>query len=144
MTSTLSPSEVLKQDTRGRVRVPGPRRAALLEEFDRSSLSAVKFARLVGVKYSTFAGWLHQRRRRQALAAPAYAGGTQPLGAGGPVRLFEAVLDGGGGDGSKFENSHGLKVELPGGARLTVDSPTQLALAAELVVLIAKASRARC
>ena len=55
---------VLKSDGLGRVRTPVARRQSLLEEFEKSGLSGAKFAALAGVKYSTFAGWLHQRRRR--------------------------------------------------------------------------------
>lgn len=38
------PLELLKQDTRGRVRVPRERREALLAEFARSGISGAKFA----------------------------------------------------------------------------------------------------
>jgi hypothetical protein len=38
-------------DARGRVRVPVERREALLDEFERSGLSGVKFAQMAGLKY---------------------------------------------------------------------------------------------
>ena len=56
---------ILKSDTRGRVRTPLERRVALLAEYDRSGLSAAKFAALVGVRYPTFATWVQQRRKAQ-------------------------------------------------------------------------------
>src|ERR1700760_3122733 len=99
MTSLTLEDQILKADRRGRVRVPRERREALLAEFKRSGASAAEFARLVGVKYATFAGWVAQERRRQA------AGGTVPAVSapvetqrpaakgGGPVRLFEALLE---------------------------------------------------
>jgi lambda repressor-like predicted transcriptional regulator len=37
------------------VRATPERRAAILTEFDRSGVSAAQFARLAGIKYSTFA-----------------------------------------------------------------------------------------
>ena len=48
MTSTNEETTILKTDTRGRVRVPVERREELLKEFDRSGISAMKFARLAG------------------------------------------------------------------------------------------------
>jgi hypothetical protein len=51
------PSSValLKTDVLGRMQTPRDRRDSILAEFDRSGLSAPRFARLVGIKYSTFA-----------------------------------------------------------------------------------------
>ena len=69
MTSTNAGPEILKQDSRGRVRVPRERREALLAEFERSGLSGVKFAALAGIKYATFAAWVQQRRQQRAGAA---------------------------------------------------------------------------
>ena len=52
---------LLKEDLAGRIRVPAAKRLQILEEFDRSGMSGLAFAALVGVKYQTFASW---RRRR--------------------------------------------------------------------------------
>jgi len=38
----------------------------------------------------------------------------------------------------------GLLIELPGGSRMRIESPVQLAMAAELVNLVAQSARARC
>ncbi|MCW0220027.1 MAG: hypothetical protein OJI67_17005 [Prosthecobacter sp.] len=56
----------MKTDKRGHVRMPPERREALLAEFDRSGLTLTRFAELAGVRYSTFATWLHLRRSRKA------------------------------------------------------------------------------
>lgn len=145
MTSTipLAPdtAEVLKQDTRGRVRTPPERREGLLEEFERSGLSAAKFSKLVGVKYATFANWVQKRKReRQSSGAGSSAGGVAagPLRTG-PVRLFEALAEVAGGDGGC-----GLRVDLPGGARLQIHSPMQLPLAAELLRLLSLGGARPC
>jgi transposase-like protein len=136
MTSTTRTDEVLKQDRRGRVRVPQERREALLEEFGRSGLSAAAFARMAGIKYPTFANWLQQRRKaqRRSAAAP-----PEVVARGGAIRLLEAVVEDhaerAGGSGA------GLLIELPGGGRLTVSSPAHLAMAAELLALLAQRSR---
>jgi hypothetical protein len=144
MTSMIATTEVLKQDTRGRVRVPAERRDALLEEFDKSGMSAAKFASLAGIKYATFANWVQKRRKeRAALMAEANAPGSSPV-TGGPVRLFEAQVDGGCGGARRSGGSHGLLVELPGGSRMIIESPIQFQMAAELLVLIARGIRARC
>ena len=78
MTSTNVGAEILKQDGRGRVRVPARRREALLDEFEKSGASGAQFARLAGIKYATFAGWVLKRRKvrgRPAKSAPGSAAG---------------------------------------------------------------------
>jgi transposase-like protein len=102
---------VLKQDRRGRVRVPRERREALLEEFFRSGLSAAEFARMVGIKYPTFANWLQERRRDQPSVADE---AREVLTGGGSVRLLEAVVE----NHVTVGNGPGLCIELPGGGRL--------------------------
>jgi hypothetical protein len=54
--------KLMPSDARGRVLVPKERREALLDEFERSGLSGVKFAQLAGIKYPTFASWVTKRR----------------------------------------------------------------------------------
>ncbi len=120
MTNTEN-AAVLKSDILGRMRIPTERRRELLAEFDRSGLSGKKFAALVGVKYSTFAFWLQQRRRKAASAA-------KPPGT---VRWLEAVVE-------KAQQSDGktalaLVVELPAGARLEIHDARQAQLAAALL-----------
>jgi hypothetical protein len=66
MTSaTEEPGEILSRDAQGRVLVSRERRESLLEEYDRSGMSGVKFARYVGIKYSTLAYWLQSRHRHR-------------------------------------------------------------------------------
>jgi len=54
---------VLKQDVLRRVKTPKARREQLLDEFERSGLPGLKFAKLAGIKYQTFATWMQKRRR---------------------------------------------------------------------------------
>ena len=56
----------------------------------------------------------------------------------------EAVLEGGGGEARESVGALGLWIELPGGSRMAVASPVQLAMAAELVSLLAQRTGARC
>lgn len=136
MSSMHCVEEVLKQDERGRVRVSPERRGALLAEFERSGMSGAKFARLAGLNYQTFAGWVRRRRRARSGESQMSAGNS------GGVQFLEAVV------GARSESpslaAAGLQVELPGGCRLRIDSPGQLALAAELISLVAQSGRARC
>lgn len=142
MTSPKTDTEILKQDTRGRVRVSAERREALLEEFEKSAMSGAKFARLAGVKYATFANWVARRRRQQAAAS---GGESASRAEARPIRLFEAlVATDRGGAVRAAAVTEGLVVELPGGSRALVGSPVQLQLAAELVVLVAQGMRSRC
>ena len=55
MTSLTLEDQVLKTDTLGRVKTPVERREALLNEFEGSGMSGVKFAEYIGIKYQTFA-----------------------------------------------------------------------------------------
>jgi len=148
MTSTFVRAEILKQDGRGRVRVPVERQQALLDEFEKSGASGAKFARLAGIKDATFAGWVLKRRRQRgrALKTPpsSPAGRDEAVVSAGPVRLFEALVEGGRRAEQAAVGSAGLVIELPGGSRLVVESPVQLQMAAELVALIAQRARARC
>jgi len=65
--------QILSQDAQGRVLVSRERREALLEEYDRSGMSGVKFAQYVGIKYSTLAYWI------QSLNRPTEASGRRKL-----------------------------------------------------------------
>ena len=147
MTSAIGESDILKQDAHGRVLVSAARREALLDEFERSGASAMRFARLAGLKYSRFANWVQARRRRRAVVRPRGCEGKDEEGSeadGGAVRLFEALVEGGLGGCQEERGTPGVFIELPGGCRWSVGSPAELPLAAELVALIAQAVRARC
>ena len=120
----------MRRDKRGRVWTSPERKAALLEEFGRSGVSGAQFARLSGLKYSTLQNWLQQQRRRTR---------TGEAGSG-EVRLLEAVVESGGAMGSAVVGASvgGLVIELPGGSRMRVETPMQLRLAAELLLMMAR------
>ena len=150
MTSLSEPEELLKMDARGRVLASRERREALLEEFGKSGMSGAQFARWAGINYKTFCAWQHRRRR--AAGQPISKPRGVELADSGPVKLVEAVLgeaagcndSKGLGLGCGRPGSGGLAVDLPGGCRLWLESPAHLAMAAELVVLVAQAGRGRC
>ena len=142
MRSIENEAEIVKQDAAGRVRISRERREELVDEFEGSALSGAQFARLAGIKYSTFASWVDRRRSRRG-AAPEQSAPPEKGGESG-IRLFEAVVERGGPERGRAGMGAGLIVELPGGSRLKLDGPGQLACAAELVVLIAQGGRGRC
>jgi hypothetical protein len=78
------------------------------------------------LKYSTLQNWLQQRRRRTMTTVNA---GSEE------VRLLEAMVEGGGAVGA---NVGGLLIELPGGSGMRVETPVQLRLAAELLLMMAR------
>jgi len=118
--------------------VPVERQEALLDEFERSGLSGVKFAQLVGVKYPTFALWVQKRRRARA-ALPEEVGGSGAT-ASRPIRWFEAVAA----ETTARREAEVMIMELPGGGRLLVQAPEQLRWAAELLRLLSQAEARPC
>lgn len=128
MTSTIEAGEqVLKTDEVGRVRTPVERREQLLAEFERSGLSGSKFAALVGIKYSTFAGWVIRRRKQLGSASVA----VKPVDS---VRWLQAVVE----QAQAPGEPSGIVLQLPGGARLPIQQANQMVLAAALLRALEK------
>ncbi len=134
MTNTTKAGEapLLKTDTLGRVHTPATRREQLLDEFERSGTSGLRFAELTGLKYQTFATWVQQRRRQRKALAPPKAT-RSPVDA---VRWLEAVVGPPTGQGLGLP----LMVQLPGGARLELTIAQHLPLAVELLRALASPS----
>jgi hypothetical protein len=86
-----------------------------------------------------------QKRRKAGGSRPGLeedaAATSNTVEANRPMRLFEAFVERGGSAGAR---SAGLTVELPAGARLVVESPVQLRLAAQLLVLLEENTRRSC
>ena len=127
--SSDSTSLILKTDVRGRVLTPRTRREELMAQFDRSGLSAKSFAELCGVKYQTFAGWLHCRRKAMSSESP-----TQK--ASQKVAWLEAVV--GQAQAAGTGTTVGLVLQLPGGVRAELTSHHHIHLAAALVRALEK------
>lgn len=102
---------LLRSDVRGRVRRSTTQRAEILAAFDASGVSAAEFARLVGVKYPTLAGWLHRRGRP----------GNAPA-----VRFVEAAVP-------PPEALAPVELELPGHVKLRLTGPAQVPLVVALL-----------
>lgn len=114
---------VLKTDKLGRVQTPAVRREQLLDEFERSGLSGVKFAELTGIKYQTLATWLKKRRRGRGECVRARRSKR--------LRWLEAVVEQNSGDKSP------MVLELSGGAKVQINDAKQAALAAALLRALA-------
>ena len=131
---------ILKRDGLGRVRTPLAQRDALVDAFERSGLSGMKFAALHGVKYPSFANWVQQRKRRRLKAHAGGEGHPVPPqddpagGAGAPLQWWEAVVSEGTSGGSGPEPMAGaMQLHLPGGVRMEITAAGQVAWAAQLV-----------
>ena len=120
---------VCKRDAVGRVRVPKARREALLDEFERSSLSGALFARAAGLHYQTFMWWLQQRRH----ARGEYT--RKPQMRSAALRLVEAVVAAPSGSPAEGPSAKSVRLEvlLPGGAKMMVTEAAQVPLAAQLL-----------
>jgi len=135
MTKAEGEREILRIDSRGRVRTSSERREALLDEFEKSGVSAVKFAALIGVNYQTFIGWVRNRRRRSGDCD----GTTKTAAEVAPqINWLEAVVEGAHPPVAASTMSSALWVHLPGGARLEITGAGQVALAAELLRILEK------
>ncbi len=109
-------------DSKGRVRVSKEQRQFVLAEFERSGTSAAQFARRIGLKYSTLAGWLQRYRR------------TKPKGRARAMRLLEAVVA----EAPDGEQNSALSLQLADGTRIEINNARQAALAADLLRALAK------
>jgi len=119
---------VLKTDSKGRIQTPAARREQLLDEFERSGLSAAKYAALLGIKYQTFATWAARRRKARPPQTPAAPSD--------PVRWLEAVVQEASTPPATAAAT--LTLHLPGGAHLELAHPQQLPLAAALLRALAQ------
>jgi transposase-like protein len=117
--SPVAESVLVTTDSQGRVRISKEQRRAVLAQFERSGLSAVKFAKVAGLKYSTLAGWLQRYRR------------SKPKGRPGRMRLLEAVIDPGG--SAALTAPKGVVLHLPSQVRLELCSLADVPIAAALV-----------
>jgi transposase-like protein len=108
---------LLRADARGRVRRSAGQRAEILAAFERSGVSAAEFARLVGVKYPTLAGWLHWRGRPRGEVGPRSAPAVRFLEAAVPPVAVPAPVE----------------LELPGHVKLRLTEPAQVPLVVALL-----------
>jgi hypothetical protein len=116
MTSTTSETSIiLKTDSRGRILTPARDREALLDAFEKSGMSGAAFARLHGLRYTTFAHWRRIRRLRSDAPEPTKAG------------FQEVTIE------TERPCGPALNIELPGGGRFRLERADQLPMAKALL-----------
>ena len=115
---------ILKQDAGGRLFVPTGRQIELVQEFERSGLSAPKFAAMAGVKYQTFVTW----RRKHGTAAPVRRRSASEMPE--DAAWMEAMV-------ATPTGASRLTLRLPGGATAEITHRDQLPLAVLLLKSIA-------
>lgn len=126
--------QILNQDARGRVLVTPERRESLLEEYDRSGMSGVRFAQYVGIKYTTLAYWLKRRRQQRQREKLLREAGADPEPGRSNGRWIEAVVDKNYKNGSAARAPAGaLRIYFAAGAYCQISSAAEVALAAELL-----------
>ena len=118
--------QILKTDRRGRIQTPKKHREALLAEFDRSGMSGQKFAAWAGIKYTTFAHWLQRRRKAEPTTLAEQSASLIPAAS---PQWIEATVE----PPPQAGTPTALSIHLPGGARVEVATPSQVALACELL-----------
>lgn len=105
--------ELLKVDSRGRIQISPERRAALLEEFDRSGMTGARFAKHYGIKYTTFAHWIRMRKKARKVGRKS-----------SPFLLVTSEPD---------PKAKGVVIHLPNGASLNVADAAQAELAGAVI-----------
>jgi predicted secreted Zn-dependent protease len=123
-------AQLLKTDRLGRVLTPRDQREAILDAFETSALSGIKFAQVHGIKYQTFATWRQKRRRLH--------GDCKIKRAATPERLeltlaevkIQSPLP-----PAQEESRKDMRVELPCGVNVFIHDAGQVAMGAELIRL---------
>ena len=124
----------MKRDALGRVKTDEGQREAILDEFERSGLSGVKFSGVAGIKYAMFASWVQRRKRRRAACGRKRRTGKSAVGRTPLVPRLGWVE-------AKVERralavvaeKRALRLALPGGALLEIADEAQALLAARVL-----------
>jgi transposase len=132
-TTNLPETEILKTDVLGRVRMSVQRREAILDEFEKSGVAGAPFAKMIGVNYQTFASWIQKRRKARGQYRCLPAVKKAPA-----LKFAEVVV------AAESSGKTTLTVELPGGARVKVESPEQMELMCRLLTRLDKKETRIC
>jgi len=118
-------TEILKVDTRGRVRTSREKQEAILDELERNGMPGRQFARHVGVKYPTLMSWAQRRKRERKNSVGAATNRVKAERPGFQTRQWiEAVVEDGVGD---------FAVEAGGGLVLKIGNEAEARLAAAIL-----------
>lgn len=125
-----SQTTTIKRDAWGRVLTSPKRRNELLDEYERTGVSPAQFARVKGIKLSTMCTWIKRRQLSQQQQKR-----VNLCKKVSPVRFIEAVIT---------SPRSLLTVELPGGARVSVESKEQIEGLSQLLITLARKERGVC
>jgi|GEM_PF-655014 transposase len=115
-------TEILKIDTKGRVRTPREKQEEILHEFEASGMTGRQFARHVGIKYPTLMSWVQRRKVERPDSIGTATDGVKPERAGFQTRQWiEAVVQ---------DVRTSFVVEVAGGLALNIGSENEAKLAA--------------
>jgi transposase-like protein len=113
---------VLKTDQIGRLRYTSEQKKTMVDAYRASGLSAPRFAAHHGVKYQTLISWIKKEKQPS----------TPTLPDASPSSFFSlvpALIEGSGTSAARDS----MEIFLPGGARLSITSANQVALAVALI-----------
>jgi transposase-like protein len=113
--------QIIPLDARGRKRYTREHRALVMAEYERSGMSAMRFAKWCGINYSTLMNWIEAKREQEEPRKTGVAGGKEK------VEWVEAVVEGG-----KNLRGERLIVQGPLGIRMEVGDENQARLAVEI------------
>ena len=111
---------IMKADRRGRLRYTPEQKKSMVDAYLGSGLSAPQFASLHGVNYQTLVSWVRKGKTTGTANHPRL---PHPA----LLSLVPAEIDTGTGAGQAME------ALLPGGTKLLISSPGQIALAVALI-----------
>lgn len=120
---------ILKTDRQGRLRYTPEQKKIMVDAYRASGLSAPRFAAHHGINYQTLVTWIRKDKQSSTSTTP----NSSPSGF---LSLVPALIEVSG----NAPADAAMEISLPGGARLSLTSANQVALA---VVLIRQLEQAR-
>ena len=113
---------ILKTDRHGRLRYTPEQKKIMVDAYRASGLSAPRFASHHGVNYQTLVTWIRKDKQSSTSTTP----NSSPSGF---LSLVPALIEVSG----NAPADAAMEISLPGGARLSLTSANQVALAVALI-----------
>ena len=113
---------VLKTDKIGRLRYTPEQKKTMVDAYRASGLSAPRFAAHHGVNYQTLVSWIKKDKQSSMSTTPESSPSSF-------FSLIPAMIEGSGNPPA----GEAMEIFLPGGARLSITSANQVALAVALI-----------
>jgi transposase-like protein len=113
---------ILKTDRHGRLRYTPEQKKTMVDAYRASGLSAPRFAAHHGVNYQTLVTWIRKDKQSSTSTTP----NSSPSGF---LSLVPALIEVSGNEPADAA----MEISLPGGARLSLTSANQVALAVALI-----------